>query len=52
MKVKFECRECKAENEFDTEGQVQQLLEWKMEPKETIYIVECKACGAENRVTV
>ncbi len=52
MKVKFECKECKAENEFDTKGQTQRLLESKTEVKETKYIVECKACGAENLVRV
>lgn len=52
MKVKFECVKCGAENKFDTGGKNQELLELKTEVKKTTYIVECKACGTENRVRV
>ena len=52
MKVRFECTECKAENEFETKGKTQRLLESKTEVKKTTYIVECKACGTENLVRV
>lgn len=52
MKVNFECIECKAENEFDTEGQKQILLELKTGIKKTTYIVECQLCGTENRIRI
>ena len=52
MKVKFECIKCRAENEFETVGETREIVESKTELKKTTYIVECKACGAENRVRV
>jgi len=51
MKAKFICRQCKKENEFETEGQRTSLMEMKVQVSEPItYIVNCPYCGTENSV--
>lgn len=52
MRIKFKCVKCEAENEFETEGEKQLLLEAKITIRKATYIVKCKKCGAENQVRV
>jgi len=52
MKVRFKCVKCGAENEFETKGATQLLLEMKTQNREAIYIIKCKKCGAENQIRV
>ena len=52
MKIRFKCVKCGAENEFESEGEKQLLLEMITQIRKAIYIVKCKKCGAENRIKV
>jgi transcription elongation factor Elf1 len=52
MKKKFKCYRCGKTNEFETDGALMELRESANASTDCTYVVECKSCGAENRVTV
>jgi len=52
VKKLFECFNCHAENEFETEGALMSLTEAVNVNRSRIYLIPCKNCGQENRVEV
>jgi predicted nucleic-acid-binding Zn-ribbon protein len=52
MKKKFKCYRCGKVNEFETDKALVELREAAEVSPGRTYVVECKSCGAENRVTV
>ena len=51
IKVKYRCRKCKKENEFDTNYGIMELRE-NINTKTDVYIIKCKFCCTENRIPV
>ena len=54
MKVAYKCHNCETASDFDTDAAPQLLLE-AFDPEASdrqTYVVTCKKCGAENRVSV
>jgi len=52
MKIRFKCFQCGEENEFETDGSIMELREAIEIDQYDIYIVNCRSCGAENRIKV
>jgi len=52
VKKKFKCRVCGEVSEFETDGAIVELREAANVSPGRTYIVECKSCGAQNRVTI
>ena len=48
----FICRECRAENKFETEGSRMFLTDAVQVDRHNIYIISCNNCGKENSVKV
>ena len=52
MICQFKCFKCKQVGEFDTDNSMMELLENLRAEPHDVYLVNCKNCGAENRVEV